>query len=108
MNLDTVSGAGSIASNVLDYTKWIKAMINRSGPISAAGHEALRTSRIIESNGEPPLFPGVTTYTLGWGRGVYGGEEFYSHTGGMEAVSHHTEEKPRLNHALRIFKTDSS
>ena len=55
MDMTLASGAGSIVSNGLDYSKWIKVMIDSSGPISAAGHRALKTSR--------SLLPGSAPYT---------------------------------------------
>jgi hypothetical protein len=49
MDLSIVTGAGSVISNVLDYTKWIRALLTQpsSGPISASGYRALLTSRSI-------------------------------------------------------------
>jgi len=45
--LASISGAGSIISNVLDYAKWLKVMMNEEGPISKEGHKELKKSRIV-------------------------------------------------------------
>lgn len=86
MDLSIVSGASSIVSNVLDYTKWIKALLSTSGPISKDGHKELLTSGSILEEEEHSLpYTGCQTYTLGWFTGVYQGYEFFTHSGGMEA-----------------------
>ena len=66
MNLGVVSGAGSISSNVLDYSKWIKALINSPGPLSKAGHQAIKAGRIISPAEEDSPYTGTSTYALGW------------------------------------------
>jgi hypothetical protein len=70
MNLGVVSGAGSIASNVLDYSKWIKALINLSGPFSKSGHQAIKAGRIIVPDEEDSPYTGTSSYTLGWEKNV--------------------------------------
>jgi CubicO group peptidase (beta-lactamase class C family) len=85
-DLTEISGAGSVISNVLDYTKWLKVLLNSSPPLSPAGHAAIKTPRIfVPSSYEPSPFSGPFAYTLGWDFGVYKGYEFFTHTGGMEA-----------------------
>ena len=79
------SGAGLIISNVLDYAKWLRAMINMSPPLSQMGHVALRTSRSLESPENTVPFTGPTTYTLGWIVNSYRGEVLFWHTGGVTA-----------------------
>jgi hypothetical protein len=102
MSLDIISGAGSIISNVLDYTKWIKVMIDSSGPISAAGHKAVKSPRSLIHE-DPSPFTGVQTYALGWIKGVYYGEEFVTHSGGMEAFVTLVVFFPRLKYGLVAF-----
>jgi len=102
LNIDTVSGAGSVASNVLDYALWLKAMINSSGPISPAGHAALKASRTIVSDDSPP-FTGALTYALGWARGVYHGEEWIFHNGEIEGYLTDLIFFPRLKYGLVAF-----
>ena len=105
MDLDIVSGAGSIVSNVLDYSKWLKVMIDSSGPISREGHRQLKTGRIlIETD---PLYPspftGPLVYALGWIAGVYRGHEFFYHSGGMEAFGAELIFIPDLKYGITMF-----
>jgi len=106
MSLDVISGAGSIISNVLDYTKWIKAMIDSSGPISAAGHKAVTSARTLTNEDTEP-FTGVESYALGWVKGVYRGEEFVTHSGGMEAFVTLVYFFPRLKYGLVTFANNA-
>jgi CubicO group peptidase (beta-lactamase class C family) len=104
MDITCVSGAGSIISNVLDYTKWLKALLNRSGPISKDGYRALRTARTIANRDDSPVaFTGNTAYTLGWSTGVYQGYEFFEHSGGMVAYGTEVIFFPALNYGLVAF-----
>lgn len=75
------SGAGAIISNVLDYSKYLRAMIDMAPPISSAGHAALRTPRSFPDIGIPHL--GLTTYALGWEMGSYRGETQIYHGGAV-------------------------
>jgi hypothetical protein len=102
MDLTIVSGAGSVISNVLDYTRWIKALMSESGPISKAGYKALLTSRsIIEDEGPlPSPFTGPSTYALGWFTSTYQGYEFFTHGGGMEAFGAEVIFFPKLKYGI--------
>ncbi|KAH8651309.1 beta-lactamase/transpeptidase-like protein [Xylariales sp. PMI_506] len=73
-------GAGSIISNVLDYAKYLRIMMNESGPISKAGHRELRSSRMFYSQGAPP-YVGPLSYTLGWMSGIFQDEQVWMHSG---------------------------
>ena len=43
------SGCGATISNVIDYAKWLRCMMSMSAPLSPAGHQALRLSRIFSN-----------------------------------------------------------
>jgi hypothetical protein len=105
MDLDMISGAGSVVSNVLDYSKWLKTMINSSGPISKAGHRQLKAGRtIIETDaGAPSPFTGPLSYTLGWVSGVYKDHQFFYHSGGMEAFGAEVLYFPGLKYGITTF-----
>jgi len=105
MDLDIVSGAGSVVSNVLDYAKWLKMMIDSSGPISITGHNDLRTGRTVIQTDSwlPSPFTGPLVYTLGWFSGVYKGHEFYYHSGGMEAFGAEVIFFPALKYGITLF-----
>ena len=60
MPMSEVSGAGSVLSNAKDYAKWIRSLIDGTGPLSPAVHEEIKKPRILESNNAgyfdaPPL-----------------------------------------------------
>jgi CubicO group peptidase (beta-lactamase class C family) len=104
MDLACVSGAGSVISNVLDYSKWLKALLSTSGPISKEGFKALRTPRIVnEPSEEPTAFTGPEAYALGWSIGVYHGYEFFEHGGGTVAFGTELIFFPALNYGVVAF-----
>lgn len=81
MTLDEVSGAGAVITNVLDYSKWARAIFTKSTPLSnKAFQEWLRPRTIMP---EEPPFTGPRMYALGWRTGVYHGQQFYAHSGGV-------------------------
>lgn len=86
IDLTTVSGAGAIISNVLDYAKWLQFLIDDAPPLSKAGHEALRTSRIYADLGENPSFTGTQNYGLGWILSNFHGELLLLITGDCQAL----------------------
>ncbi|KAI0129484.1 beta-lactamase/transpeptidase-like protein [Xylariales sp. AK1849] len=82
--LDEASGAGGVVSNVLDYAKWIRCLIDEAEPLSKEGHEAIKTPRVIPS-GSGKGFDGPMGYAFGWHTGTYRGHRVLTHSGGMEA-----------------------
>ncbi len=81
MEVDEMTGAGAVISNVVDYAKWARAILNNSTPLSEGGFEALFIPRTLMLIEEP--FTGPRAYALGWRTGVYHGQRFYEHSGGM-------------------------
>lgn len=81
MPLEEASGAGAVVSNVEDYAKWARAILNKSTPLSKQGFEAWLTPRMLIPVEEP--FTGPRQYALGWRMGIYRGQQFYEHSGGM-------------------------
>lgn len=81
MTVDEVAGAGGVISNVLDYAKWARAILHNTTPLSKQGFEAIFTPRTLMPIEEP--FTGSRSYALGWRTGVYHGQRFYEHSGGM-------------------------
>lgn len=102
MDLDVVSGAGAIISNVLDYIKWLRAMMRGEGPISPAGHRALRAAHFITDDITPP-FTGPRSYTFGWMRSVYQNQECFFHSGGLEAYVTLAAFCPKLEFGFSSF-----
>ena len=101
INVPELSGAGFIISNVLDYAKWIKALIDQEPPISEAGHRALRKPHMLEETELP--YTGPMAYTLGWFTGVYQGYEWFQHGGGLEAFGSNVIFFPKLRYGLVAF-----
>jgi len=98
ISLDEVSGAGSVISNVLDYAKWARALIEGKTPLSNTGVEALLTPRMLIPAQEP--FTGPGAYALGWRTGVYRGQWFFEHSGGMPGFGAELIIFPKLNFAV--------
>ncbi|KAF4871654.1 Protein flp [Colletotrichum siamense] len=73
-------GAGSIISNVLDYAKYLRVMMNEDAPLSKDGHREVKTPRSFSSMSKPP-FVGPVTYAFGWNQAVFEGERAYFHSG---------------------------
>ncbi|TAQ87178.1 hypothetical protein B7494_g4491 [Chlorociboria aeruginascens] len=103
MDLVETSGAGSVISNVLDYTKWLHALILEAGPLSKAGHKAVRAPRIFMESPEDLPFTGNLGYALGWETGIYHNYQFFEHSGGMEAFSTEIIFFPSLSYGLISF-----
>ncbi|PWY64410.1 beta-lactamase/transpeptidase-like protein [Aspergillus eucalypticola CBS 122712] len=85
INYAPITGTGSMVSNVMDYAKWLRAMLYQAPPISKEGHTALRIPRtvIAESDWENMLAPpgAYHLYTMGWFIDYYHGEQLYWHPG---------------------------
>jgi CubicO group peptidase (beta-lactamase class C family) len=82
----TLSGAGAVISNVLDYAKYIRALIRQTAPLSKAGHAALLKPRSFP----PQMIPHLnkqTLYTLGLMTSTYRGETVVFHPGGLDGMT---------------------
>ncbi|KAJ0426903.1 beta-lactamase/transpeptidase-like protein [Aspergillus carlsbadensis] len=82
----TLSGAGAVISNVLDYAKYIRSLIRQTGPLSKAGHAALLKPRSFP----PQMIPHLskqTLYTLGLMTSTYRGEAVVFHPGGLDGMT---------------------
>ena len=82
MDMPWGSGAGCVISNVLDYAKWIRCMIDGKGPMSKEGHERLTRPIMPFESGLPAYMP-ARFYALGWRVTWYRGEKVVWHTGGI-------------------------
>lgn len=77
-----VSGAGAIISNVTDYTKWIKCLLRKEGPLSKEVHNDIRKPRVVD-NPEPARGMDVSLYGLSWWRTSIHGHVVYWHSGSV-------------------------
>ncbi|KAJ5344446.1 hypothetical protein N7452_002450 [Penicillium brevicompactum] len=78
-----VSGAGAMVSNVLEYTKWLRAMIYQTGPISSRGYAEILKPRTVVTDWSELVAPPSPhhLYALGWFVASYRGESLYWHSG---------------------------
>lgn len=107
--LPEVSGAGFIVSNVLDYSKWARSMMDASGPLSTAAYTELWTPRmLIGPSKEPTPYTGPNSYALGWETGVYNGYQFFQHGGGMDAYGASFILFPALRYGVVAFGNTAS
>lgn len=91
MPVDEIGGAGSVISNVGDYTKWVRSLLREDGPLPQSGHDAVKTPRMIvtpldalpSAAGGP--YDAPMLYSLGWEVLSYRGHRFWTHAGGMHA-----------------------
>jgi CubicO group peptidase (beta-lactamase class C family) len=101
MNLDGTSGAGSVISNVVDYSCWAQAVLEKAPPLSKRSWQELTTPRSLVLAQEP--MTGPLTYALGWYGGIYKGHRFLEHTGAMNAYGAEFILFPDLKYAVVGF-----
>jgi CubicO group peptidase (beta-lactamase class C family) len=91
-----MSGAGALVSTVSDQAKWLRSFINRNGPLSHAGYEALTSPHMLM----PPTsarFQGPHCYGMGWFIARYHGELVLFHPGGTVGFAANVILLPELN-----------
>jgi hypothetical protein len=77
-------GAGLVYSSPRDMAKWVRAMLQRSPPLSAASHAAVVTPRTIIRDVEDEIpFSTKPLYALGWMAEAYRGHALVGHSGGF-------------------------
>lgn len=98
------SGAGAIISNVLDYAKYLRAMIKQDSRIlSEKSFTELRTPRIpVIYEGQAKAFIGPEMYGLGWRYAVLHGHQMFSHGGGMTGFGAHMAYLPTLSNGVGV------
>ncbi|KAJ5405865.1 beta-lactamase/transpeptidase-like protein [Penicillium sp. CMV-2018d] len=88
MPVEEVSGAGAIITNVLDYAKWVRALLR---PQTLVEKNIFRSLETVHQLWQPrTLMPTEAPFTgrayaLGWRTGYYLGIQIYEHSGGMNA-----------------------
>ncbi|KAJ5088695.1 beta-lactamase/transpeptidase-like protein [Penicillium angulare] len=111
MPLEEVSGAGSVITNVLDYTKWVRAFLR---PETFVEKDIFKSEDTVRQLWEPRTlmpadapFTGPRAYCLAWRTGVYHGVQFFEHTGGMNAFGAQLLLAPKLQFAVIILANTS-
>lgn len=80
--LHDVGAAGAIISNVKDYAKWVKCLIEQGAPFSEDTHFDIKKPRTFMAADQYDNLS-VMTYSLGWERKIMGGETVFQHSGGL-------------------------
>jgi hypothetical protein len=100
------SGAGNIVSSATDYSKWLRAMIDRAQPISPASHQQLVRAHFITG---PDVFlteSAPITYGFGWSVRSYRGEPLIEHGGSQPGYGTGVFYFPRRKFGLALFAND--
>lgn len=102
MNVTEVSGAGGVISNVKDYAKWARCLVNRAAPLEEEVHADIRIPRSI-MDPKPSKGVDVTLYGVGWMRTTFHGRVLYHHSGGMHAFGAEVFWLPEVKFAVVSF-----
>jgi CubicO group peptidase (beta-lactamase class C family) len=77
-------GAGMIISNVADYIKYLRVLINGGSPFSPKGRTDILSPHMLSSNSITDVwFTGAHSYGFGWGVYVTQGETYFEHNGAI-------------------------
>jgi CubicO group peptidase (beta-lactamase class C family) len=79
-------GAGCVLTSAGDYAKFVRCLIKKAAPLSAASHKALVEPRTIDPADPDDVLPGysdVSLYGLGLYRDTYRGTTLITHDGAV-------------------------
>ncbi|KAI0888186.1 beta-lactamase/transpeptidase-like protein [Annulohypoxylon maeteangense] len=90
LGLELANGAGGVVSNVRDYARWVRCLIqgdrgDGGAVLSKEAHRELKRARIVQGLESQKGFDAPLAYALGWDVGTYKGHRLFKHSGGMEA-----------------------
>ena len=97
------NGAGGVVSNVVDYAKWIRALMYESGPVSKQGHAVLKSPLSIPAVKLAPYI-GPSWYGTGIEGGVYRNEQVFSHNGGISGYASTFKFLPDRKFGVVVFQ----
>lgn len=100
--LNEVGGAGALMSNVVDYTKWVKCLLQQTAPFSKAVHRDIQTPRNLDA-AQPQLGMDVSLYGLGWWRTTIRGNVVYRHSGAIPSHVALVYWLPDINYGIVMF-----
>lgn len=96
-------GAGFVISNVLDYAKWVKCLLNEAEPLSKTVHSDIKRSRIIYNPTRNSL-AGPVHYGLGWlDTDIHGGVTQFWHSGSTQTFSSNMFWMPSMKYGLSVI-----
>lgn len=97
-----MNGAGAVISNVIDYAKWMRSLLNREDPLSEAVHKEIRTARMIANiptiGADDP-----TLYSLAWFQATIYGKRVVWHSGSTMTHGALVYWFPDDNYGITIF-----
>ncbi|KAJ6787032.1 hypothetical protein PWT90_05671 [Aphanocladium album] len=102
------SAAGAVISNVKDYAKWVKCLLDKSAPFSKETHADIRKPRMLISSDTDENRMDVMTYGLGWMRNNIHGQTVFQHSGGMHAYGAEVFWLPEINYGIVAFGNTAS
>ncbi|XWW92420.1 hypothetical protein V2A60_000343 [Cordyceps javanica] len=79
-----LAGAGMAISSVQDWSRYLRHMLDESGPISKDGYATIKKPHMVVDEGVDVLdsaFAGQVNYALGWNVGVFENEPVWYHSG---------------------------
>ena len=100
-----ISGAGNTISNVLDYAKYMRAMLTMDETIlSEKSYRELRTPRALAAAeyNRSHVATGPLTYSLAWDVSVYRGYEVFGHTGSLPGFGSQMAYVPELRDGVGL------
>jgi CubicO group peptidase (beta-lactamase class C family) len=100
--------AGGILSNVLDYAKWIRAMMNTAPPLSPSGHAWVTSPQALVSVLRTPAQLGPRWYGFGWDSTIYGGEQIIQHSGAVDGFVSMMVFIPEKKYGVVVFANAAS
>lgn len=105
MVVTDAGAAGAVISNVKDYAKWVRCLLQQSAPLSEETHRDIRKPRMLISADEEDAQDGmaVTVYGLGWMRTTIHGKTVLHHSGGMHAYGAEVFWLPEVNFGVVTF-----
>lgn len=81
---DPGTGPTGVISNVLDYSKWLRALMYEEGPVSKAGHAAMKTPLShFDMEGFTYPYTGPRFFGMGLMTGVFHDKQIFGHGGAV-------------------------
>ena len=97
------AGAGEMISTASDYVKFVRSLIQKSGPISEKGHEELVKPRTITNWAPDQPFHSQELYALGLSIEHYHGELVIGHDGSTTGFGSKMLYLPRLKWGIVVL-----
>ncbi|KAJ4246600.1 hypothetical protein NW762_013542 [Fusarium torreyae] len=76
----SIAGAGLAKSTINDWSRYLRHMLEETGPISKAGHHVLKQPHMVVVEADR-LFTGPLYYGFGWFSSVFQDEQVWWHSG---------------------------